>query len=48
MVQDTLFIGNCVVGKRGYGKKSLIKNYAYLTGNELFYLEREGISSNMI
>jgi hypothetical protein len=33
MIQDTLFIGNCVVGKKGNGKRSLIKNYAYLTGN---------------
>lgn len=33
VVHDTTFIGNCIIGSRGIGKKSIIKNYAYLTGN---------------
>lgn len=33
VVHDTIFIGNCIIGSRGVGKKSIIKNYAYLTGN---------------
>lgn len=33
---DALFMGNCFVGDKGIGKRSLIRNYAYMTGNELF------------
>jgi len=33
IVQDVLFIGNCIIGKKGSGKKSIIKHYAYMTGN---------------
>lgn len=33
IVQDILFIGNSILGKKGTGKKSIVKHYAYLTGN---------------
>ena len=48
IVQDVLFVGNSIVGQKGIGKKSIIKHYAYMTGNELFVFERDRISTNFI
>lgn len=33
IIQDVLFVGNCIVGQKGIGKKAIVKHYAYMTGN---------------
>jgi hypothetical protein len=32
MSTDCVLMGNCVVGEGSFGKKSVIKNFAYLCG----------------
>ena len=47
IIQDALFIGNCIVGKKGWGKKAIIRHYAYMTGNETFIFQKDRISLNV-